>query len=93
GYSGAAARQAGSRGHRGAGGTSTTCAGSSVAVGSEHHPDSDAVGLNETALLLSWLEQPETRLVRVDGAWSSPVRGARRWEQLLDKLSTTTLPV
>ncbi len=56
--------------------------------------DSSTVGLNETVLLLSWLERPGTRLVRVDGAWSSPARGARRWERLLDKLLTqTSVPV
>jgi len=48
--------------------------------------DSSTVGLNETVLLLSWLEQPGTRLVHVDGVWSSPARGARRWERLLDTL-------
>ncbi len=55
---------------------------------------SATTGLGETMLLLSWLEQPGTRLVRVDGVWSSPVGGARRWERLLDKLlARTSVPV
>lgn len=32
----------------------------------------------ESELLLRWLEQPNTRLVEIDGEWSSPVCGAGR---------------
>jgi DNA polymerase-3 subunit epsilon len=37
----------------------------------------------ETERILSWLERPETRLVRVDGGWMLPAAGAGRWARLL----------
>jgi DNA polymerase-3 subunit epsilon len=38
----------------------------------------------ETECILRWLEQPGTRLVTVDGEWSSPRHGAGRWADRLD---------
>jgi DNA polymerase-3 subunit epsilon len=40
----------------------------------------------ETEKVLSWVERPETRLVELDGVWSSPSAGARRWRTLLEQL-------
>jgi DNA polymerase-3 subunit epsilon len=37
----------------------------------------------EAERICSWLERPETRLVRTVGGWSSPARGAGRWRALL----------
>jgi len=39
----------------------------------------------ESERILSWLEPEQTRLVRVSGDWSSPVRGAGRFHHLLVK--------
>lgn len=39
----------------------------------------------ETERILSWLERPETRLVEMSSGWSSPVRGAARFRDLLAK--------
>jgi DNA polymerase-3 subunit epsilon len=33
----------------------------------------------ETECILRWLEQPGTRLVSLEGTWSSPTHGAGRW--------------
>jgi DNA polymerase-3 subunit epsilon len=41
-----------------------------------------AATAEETHLVLRWLEQPDTRLVRIDGTWASPAFGAgaqRAW--------------
>ncbi|WP_433209061.1 DEDD exonuclease domain-containing protein [Dactylosporangium sp. CS-047395] len=37
----------------------------------------------ETERILAWLERPETRLVKTDIGWSSPVNGAARWRAFL----------
>ncbi|WP_345128848.1 DEDD exonuclease domain-containing protein [Dactylosporangium darangshiense] len=37
----------------------------------------------ETERILAWLERPETRLVKTDIGWSSPVDGAARWRPFL----------
>jgi len=37
----------------------------------------------ETERILAWLERPETRLVKTDIGWSSPVGGAARWRPFL----------
>ncbi|MFI5916667.1 DEDD exonuclease domain-containing protein [Dactylosporangium sp. NPDC051541] len=37
----------------------------------------------ETERILAWLERPETRLVKTDIGWSSPVQGAARWRPFL----------
>jgi DNA polymerase-3 subunit epsilon len=37
----------------------------------------------ETERILAWLERPETRLVKTDVGWSSPVNGAARWRPFL----------
>ncbi|MGQ0846060.1 MAG: DEDD exonuclease domain-containing protein [Sporichthyaceae bacterium] len=37
----------------------------------------------ETETILRWLEQPGTRLVSLDGEWSSPTHGAGRWVEWL----------
>lgn len=37
-----------------------------------------AATAQETEMVLRWLESPSVRLVEVDGAWTCPVRGARR---------------
>jgi DNA polymerase-3 subunit epsilon len=39
----------------------------------------------ETERILSWLERPETRLVRASTGWASPVRGAARFRNLLQR--------
>lgn len=39
----------------------------------------------ESERILSWLERPETRLVELSQPWSSPVRGAARFRDLLAK--------
>ncbi|MEV4724637.1 endonuclease, partial [Micromonospora humida] len=39
----------------------------------------------ETERILSWLERPETRLVEMTSGWSSPVAGAGRFRDLLEK--------
>jgi DNA polymerase III subunit epsilon len=35
-------------------------------------------------VVLRWLESPGVRLVHVDGEWTCPLGGARRWLPLLD---------
>jgi DNA polymerase III subunit epsilon len=40
----------------------------------------------ETDRVLSWLEQPDTRLVEVSTGWKSPARGAGRFADLLTRL-------
>jgi DNA polymerase-3 subunit epsilon len=42
-----------------------------------------AATAEETECILRWLEQPGTRLVAVDGEWSSPLHGAGRWHAWL----------
>jgi DNA polymerase III subunit epsilon len=37
----------------------------------------------ETECILRWLEQPGTRLVSLQGTWSSPTHGAGRWREWL----------
>lgn len=45
----------------------------------EHWDDEPQETLvEETEMVLGWLEQPGTRLLMVDGEWSSPVTGAAR---------------
>ncbi len=39
---------------------------------------------DETEVVLRWLESPGVRLVHVEGAWTCPLAGARRWLPLLD---------
>jgi DNA polymerase-3 subunit epsilon len=39
----------------------------------------------ETERILTWVEQPDTRLVRTDLGWASRVAGAERWRGLLDR--------
>jgi DNA polymerase-3 subunit epsilon len=41
----------------------------------------------ETEKVLTWLEQPATRLVQLDGAWVCPAGGAERWRGLLDQVA------
>jgi DNA polymerase-3 subunit epsilon len=43
-----------------------------------------AATAEETEKILRWLESPGVRLVRVDGEWSCPVRGAARHLALHD---------
>ncbi|MBE7323289.1 DEDD exonuclease domain-containing protein [Nocardioides sp. Y6] len=45
----------------------------------------------ESALVLRWLETPGTRLVRVDGTWSSPAAGAGRHRDLVTSLEASRL--
>ncbi len=42
-----------------------------------------AATAEETETILRWLEQPGTRLVSLDGEWSSPLHGAGRWQAWL----------
>jgi DNA polymerase-3 subunit epsilon len=42
----------------------------------------------ETERVLAWLERPETRLVRADVGWASPVDSAQRWRTLLVTVET-----
>lgn len=42
-----------------------------------------AASAEETECILRWLEQPGTRLVALDGEWSSPLHGAGRWHAWL----------
>lgn len=44
----------------------------------------------ESERILSWLERPETRLVEASAGWSSPVRGAARFRDLLVKAEGAT---
>ncbi|MGH3430381.1 MAG: hypothetical protein ACRDQZ_22905, partial [Mycobacteriales bacterium] len=44
-------------------------------------------GLEESRLLLRWLDRPETRVVSIAGTWTCPVRGAGRWEHLVRRLT------
>lgn len=46
----------------------------------------------ETECILRWLEQPGTRLVTVDGEWSSPRHGAGRWADRLDAAVSDRAP-
>jgi DNA polymerase-3 subunit epsilon len=45
-----------------------------------------AASAEETERVLAWLERRTTRMVRVDGQWSSPARGAGRWREVLDRI-------
>ncbi|GAB7047468.1 DEDD exonuclease domain-containing protein [Catenuloplanes indicus JCM 9534] len=42
-----------------------------------------AATAEESERILAWLERPETRLVEMTDTWSSPVRGAARFGELL----------
>ncbi len=42
-----------------------------------------AATAEETECILRWLEQPGTRLVTLEGEWSSPLHGAGRWQAWL----------
>jgi DNA polymerase-3 subunit epsilon len=42
-----------------------------------------AATAEETECILRWLEHPGTRLVALDGEWSSPLHGAGRWQAWL----------
>ncbi len=42
-----------------------------------------AATAEETETILRWLEQAGTRLIRLDGEWSSPLHGAGRWQAWL----------
>jgi DNA polymerase-3 subunit epsilon len=42
-----------------------------------------AATAEETECILRWLEQSGTRLVALDGEWSSPLHGAGRWQAWL----------
>lgn len=44
----------------------------------------------ETERILAWLERQDTRLVRVDSGWSSPVGAAHRFAGLLTKAETAS---
>ncbi|HWH01624.1 MAG TPA: DEDD exonuclease domain-containing protein [Pilimelia sp.] len=44
-----------------------------------------AASAEETERILSWLERPETRLVRASAGWASPARGAGRFRELLTR--------
>jgi DNA polymerase-3 subunit epsilon len=39
---------------------------------------------DESEVVLRWLESPGVRLVHVDGEWTCPLGGARRWLRVLD---------
>lgn len=43
----------------------------------------------ESSLVLKWLESPGVRLVRVEGSWCSPARGAARHVELLRTLEAS----
>ena len=45
----------------------------------------------EMAAVLRWLREPGTRLVRLDGPWVSPARGAARLREWLDAARDTTV--
>jgi DNA polymerase-3 subunit epsilon len=49
------------------------------------HGPIPSASAEETERILSWLERPETRLVEISAPWSSPVRGAARFRDLLVK--------
>jgi DNA polymerase-3 subunit epsilon len=42
-----------------------------------------AASAGESERILSWLERPDTRLVQMSAGWTSPVRGAARFRDLL----------
>jgi DNA polymerase-3 subunit epsilon len=42
----------------------------------------------ETERILAWLEHRETRLVEVSSGWASPIRGAARFRDLLQRAET-----
>ncbi len=44
-----------------------------------------AATAEESECILRWLEQPGTRLVTLDGQWSSPTHGAGRWQSWLSR--------
>jgi DNA polymerase-3 subunit epsilon len=44
-----------------------------------------AATAEETECILRWLEQPGTRLVELEGQWSSPAHGAGRWREWLGR--------
>ncbi|MFF5082667.1 DEDD exonuclease domain-containing protein [Actinoplanes sp. NPDC000266] len=44
-----------------------------------------AASAEETERILAWLERPDTRLVETSGDWVSPVRGAARFTDLLNR--------
>jgi DNA polymerase-3 subunit epsilon len=48
---------------------------------------------DETEVILRWLESPGVRLVHVDGEWTCPLGGARRWLRLLDAASDSRTAV
>ena len=49
-----------------------------------------AASAEETECILRWLEQPGTRLVALDGEWSSPLHGAGRWQAWLSAADSAT---
>ncbi|WP_433529254.1 DEDD exonuclease domain-containing protein [Micromonospora sp. CA-263727] len=49
------------------------------------HGPVPAASPEESERILSWLERPETRLVEMSGGWASPVAGAARFRDLLNK--------
>lgn len=44
----------------------------------------------EAEMILRWLRAPGTRLVEINGQWSSPVHGAERYRHLHESLVATT---
>ncbi len=46
----------------------------------------------ETECVLRWLDQPETRIVQIDGCWCSPARGAARLHEWLAAAPPTSTP-
>jgi DNA polymerase-3 subunit epsilon len=40
----------------------------------------------ETERVLTWLERPATRMVRIAGEWVSPASGAGKWRDMLDRI-------
>jgi DNA polymerase-3 subunit epsilon len=44
----------------------------------------------ESERILAWLERPETRLVQTSTGWASPVRGAARFRDLLNRAESAS---
>ncbi|WP_345537506.1 DEDD exonuclease domain-containing protein [Phytohabitans rumicis] len=44
----------------------------------------------ESERILAWLERPETRLVQTSAGWASPVRGAARFRDLLNRAESAS---
>jgi DNA polymerase-3 subunit epsilon len=56
----------------------------------EHGPGPvPCASAEETEKVLAWLDHPDSRLVRLDGAWVCPAGGAERWRALLDRVDAS----